>query len=234
MYPRGAAAIIWSAMQAFRKPAPHHPLEIGLGEERHLLHEHGDSLPIGAVASAQHRRQVGSPERAPRAERLDQLLHIAVHVAVRIGGRRACRQQCQLDVHVGEFRERDGLRDGGRKLAILRALQPAHVVHDQAQARMPRRDFGDLALQGRGVEHDRNVEPFRRRPEPIGGAVGHPRAVPLVMEGQPHAQHAGLTLPELEHLARLRLVDRQPAHDGEAIRMPGDGLERIVRTLAFP
>ena len=51
------------------------------------------------------------------------------------------------------------------------------------------------------VEHDRNAEPLRRRPEPVGGAVLHPDAIPFVVQRQPHAEHALLIAPGFE-LAR--------------------------------
>src|SRR5258705_9903393 len=92
--------------QALGKPTSHDPFEIIPGDERHLLDKQGDRLPIRAFPSAQHRRQIRSPERAAWAEYLDQPLHITVDVAVRIESRRTCRHQWALDEHVRIFRER--------------------------------------------------------------------------------------------------------------------------------
>ena len=43
------------------------------------------------------------------------------------------------------------------ELIVLRSLQPAHMVDDQAQAGMPLRDLADLGLKVERIHHHRNV-----------------------------------------------------------------------------
>ena len=93
---------------------------------------------------------------------------------------------------------------------------------------------GDFRLQRRRVEHDRDAEPLRGRPEPVHGPVRHPRAIPLVMESEPHPQHARLVLPGFEHPPPFRLLDGNAPHDGKAPGVFGSGLQGIVDALALP
>ncbi len=96
------------------------------------------------------------------------------------------------------------------------------------------RDGADLGLQRRRVEHHRDAQPLRRRPEPVHGTVGHPRAIPLMMEGEPHAEHARLVFPGFEHLATFGLVEGNPPHDGKAPGVFGSSLQGVVDAVALP
>ena len=99
---------------------------------------------------------------------------------------------------------------------------------------MTRRHLADFRQHGRGIHHDRNIQPLRRRPEPIRHAVLDPILVPGVMERQSNAEHSRLLLPGLDHFPAFRLVDGDSPHHGKQIRILGDGFERVFRAVALP
>ena len=94
--------------------------------------------------------------------------------------------------------------------------------------------FGDRAeqrkLAGR-QEHDRQAGLLGRRPEPVRGAVGEPilRAAPRKVSRTPSTRAA----PSISEAARrIRLLESDAAHDGEAARIPSDRFQRIIVAVA--
>ena len=66
------------------------------------------------------------------------------------------------------------------------------------------------------------------RPEPIGGAVEGPASVEGLVERQAHTEHARLLLPCRQQRRRFPVLQRNAAHDSEAIGITLGGFERIV------
>ena len=92
----------------------------------------------------------------------------------------------------------------------------------------PRGDLANLRKPLRRVHHNRDVVAFGLRPEPVGGAVGQPRPVGVAVERQPHAQHAGLVPPALEHVLAGAALERNASHDREAVGIFAHGFERVI------
>ena len=87
----------------------------------------------------------------------------------------------------------------------------------------------------RRKEHDRELRPSRppartsRRSRPISQAN---RA--CVVERHAHAEHPRLLLPFRQQRRRLRILERDAAHDGEAVGIALGRLQRIVVAVARP
>src|SRR5882762_3908602 len=79
----------------------HHELLVVALEPGEFFGEHRHALPIGA----RHARDVGAPEAALRAERVDDLADVVVDVAVGVGLARIARSTRELDRHIGVFCE---------------------------------------------------------------------------------------------------------------------------------
>jgi hypothetical protein len=59
-------------------------------------------------------------------------------------------------------------------------------------------------------------------------------AIVLVVEREPHPEHARLLLPVGHEPAALRLLDRKTAHDGELVRMQTRRLQGQIVAITFP
>jgi hypothetical protein len=108
------------------------------------------------------------------------------------------------------------------------------VVDDQLQAGMPFRDPGDHRQELRDEEGDGDARTLRRRPEPVDGAIGHPRLLVGAQEGVTEAEHAGTALPAVDQLAVLRLVELEAAHDREAVGVLARGVDGEVVRAGIP
>ena len=100
-------------------------------------------------------------------------------------------------------------------LPLTRSRAHAHVIDDQRELRVALRDAAEFRRPGMGQEHDGS---------PAFSAAGQNQwAVPSVshlsrkpLERDPDAEHSRLLLPLREQRRRLRVLDRDAAHDGEA------------------
>ena len=135
---------------------------------------------------------------AARPERLDHAAQRLAQVLERIGLGGEAGERRDLDEHVGMARQRIDALDRGQRLCVDGRARKAHVIDDDPQLGMARGDLADLREPFGRVHHDRNVVPLGLRPEPVGGAVGEPRPVGVAVEGQPHAEHAGLLAPSCD------------------------------------
>src|SRR5216683_5865851 len=83
--------------------AAHHQFEVAAFEKRHLLGEHHNALP----PRARHAGDVGAPEGALWAERVEDLLGVFVDVAIGVGRARIARRTGRLYRDIRVFGERE-------------------------------------------------------------------------------------------------------------------------------
>src|SRR5262245_66636125 len=77
----------------------------------------------------------------------------------------------RLDPHVFKAREFKENVDAGSEILALPLNVEAHVVDDDAQIGMARRDLADLGDCEGGEDHDRNIVAFALSPKPVRRAV---------------------------------------------------------------
>src|SRR5687767_8303229 len=164
----------------FAQPPPHHHLQVLPLEPRQLLREHRDALAPGAG----HARDVGAPEHARGAEGVEDLLEIGMNVAVRPRRARVARRAGGLHRDVGVAGEREEIGEVGEGRLVLHVARARHVIDEQAQPRMLRGDRAD-GFRLAGTEQPyRHAGLLRRRPHPLGGAVGEPVLLAGLEEGE--------------------------------------------------
>lgn len=108
------------------------------------------------------------------------------------------------------------------------------MVENQGELRMFLRDRGEQRHPAGRETHDGKAGLFGCWPEPVRGAVGEPRNVLGVVEGHANPHHSLLLLPFRQQIGGLRILQRDAAHDAEAIGIALDRLERIVVAVARP
>src|SRR6516164_4852205 len=91
----------------------------------------------------------------------------------------------------------------------------------------------NTAMRPRETHHGKSGF-FDRRPEPVGGAVREPRNRARVVEDHAHAQHPLLRLPFRQQIGRLGILQRDAAHDAEALGITLDRLEPVVVAVTGP
>ncbi len=150
--------------------AAHHVLKVLALQPRQLFGEEGDALAPGA----RHAGDVGAPEEALRAERIEDAVQAVLDVAVRIALRGIVRRAGRLQRDVRQFRQRHQFVEMDEGLGVLAVpVQPA-VIDDHLHVRMA---LGDLAkLLQEQPAHHRDRQPFLldRRPQPVDRAVIQP------------------------------------------------------------
>src|SRR6266568_396759 len=140
--------------------AAHHQFEVAAFEKRHLVFEHRDALP----PRAWHAGDVGAPEGALRAERVEDLLGVFVDVAVGVGLARIARRAGRLDRDVRVFGEPEQrlLVAVGRIVAGV--ANPRVMVEQQPQTGMPLGDLADLWQVIRRHQRHWDLRPLAGRP----------------------------------------------------------------------
>ena len=109
--------------------------------------------------------------------------------------------------------------------ALPRTLMPTWSI-TSLRPGMLARDAVEVIERARHEDHQRDARLLRGRPEPVGGAVGEEVAVVLVVEGEAHAEHAGLLPPVGHQRAALRIL---AARAGPS---PRSGRDRCARPRA--
>src|SRR6266850_1736793 len=205
----------------------HHERLVGLRQPAQLLGKERHAL----APRAGHLGDVGAPEEPPRAERVEDALEIPADAAVGILVGRIRRRAGRLDRDVRAARERDeriavheGRGAGG-------AERHGEMVDQQAQSGMALGEPLHLRqVRGRG-ERDRDAVARRAGPEPFELAALEPGRVPRLVEDVAQAEHAGLLLPAGKV---LRLLQREVAEDGEALRMALRGVDGDLVRARIP
>ena len=111
-----------------------------LGEKLH-------AIVIAAAGALEHRRRISSPKAPLRSEGFDQVADIWLDVLVWIGRGRKHRDQGQLDVDIGMFRQSSRALGCDFEQIILLRGASAKVIHDDAQPRMPLRNFANFLVR---------------------------------------------------------------------------------------
>src|SRR6202011_905887 len=174
--PEGELAA-WSA-----RPLPAEPVADGLSHDqffvaavqpRHLFGEHRHAVPVGA----RHPGDVGPPEAALRAERIEHLPDVSVDVAKGVGLARIARRTGELEPDVRVFGDGQHLTQIGKsRIVLCGAAAPvaSHVVDVQFQSGMALGNFGESGHVSAGEEPDWQLLLFAGRPEPAARAVRPP------------------------------------------------------------
>ncbi len=154
---------------------------------------------------------------------------MVVQVAEWIGFQRRVDEVRHLDADVRVLGESRGVCDLLRHLSLLRdGGIHAHVIDDERQIRVALRDWSEPVHVAERQEHDGKPVLLGRRPEPVSGAVGEPGERFGSVERHAHAEHARLILPPRQERSRLRILQRDAAHDREAAGIAPDGFQRIA------
>src|SRR3989442_6849661 len=195
-----------------------------LGEQRHAL-----------TPRARHPRDVGAPEHPVGAEGIVDLPEVAVDVAERIGLARVARRSRRLDGDVRMLREREHVGQGRPRRAVLhRGRRSSEVIDDQPEPRMSLRDLADLREEAGCEQRDGKPGALGRRPQPVDRAVGRPRLLMRLQEGEAQAQHPGPALPAVDQAATLGPIEREISQDREPVGMLAVRLDRLLVGVRIP
>ena len=109
------------------------------------------------------------------------------------------------------------------------------MVEHQTQARITLGDLvGQMHVLVMEQDHRRDTGLLHLAPYPIEPAVDQRLAQDVRVEGEAHAEHAGLLIPVGDLIAGTRRIGIEAPHDGEAIRVGRGRLEGKVVAVAFP
>src|SRR5581483_7247984 len=95
------------------------------------------------------------------------------------------------------------------------AADPAAMVDMQLQPGMPLGDGSERRDVAAGEQPDRKRRLLGRRPEPVERAVGPPRLLVRLVEGEAEAEHARALAPVRDDALALRAREVEMAEDAE-------------------
>ena len=93
------------------------------------------------------------------------------------------------------------------------------MVDTDLQSAMTFRDRANPRQKRRCLKRNRNVKAFGHRPQPAQRAVVRPGLRPRIGEVESQSLHPGPAFPGIDRSALICLIQIEPAHNGEAIRM---------------
>ena len=146
-----------------------------------------------------------------------------MEIAKGIGLARIGRHARHFDEDIRTFGKCYRLLDRRSRCCALLAIE-AEMIDDEFEVRMAERDRADFGEPMWCIDHYRNAGRFGSRPEPVCGAVAHGGTCMWVLECQAHPEHALLLHPCRHERTALRSIERDFAHDCEAIRIFRDRL----------
>src|SRR5262249_47437591 len=100
------------------------------------------------------------------------------------------------------------------------------MIDVKLQARVALGDLAERRHLPTGQEPDRQPLSLARRPEPVERAVGPPRLLVRLIEGEPEAEHAGPFTPSGHDLLAVGTLEIEMTEDAELVGVRTHRLHR--------